>query len=376
MLIAHEGDPVGEGVQRPLQAGPHRGRCRGAAPSGTARGGDPVGRAREIEQVDAFCLIELQSGREGVQHRGGGSGDRAALELGVVLDADPGEHRRLAATQTGHATVPARGQPRILRRDLRATGHEELAHLCSVVHEDTIGRRPRRRPAPGVPCGYTPRQELPGPRRRRCDGRAPPRDPRSRTTERPPCRSDPPPAEGVPHARSHHARPRRRPRRGARGPAAHRPDRRRHPPHRHLHLRLGPVALPRRRPARPPAHGPRVRGRGRGDRRGGHHARGGRLRGRLLRDLLRAVRDLPRGPSLPLCARGLRRRRDRHPGREGPHPLRQRHPGEDPRTARGGPDPLAAGRLRRAGHRLVRGRRRRSPAPDGSSPWSATAPWA
>ena len=65
------------------------------------------------------------------------------------------------------------------------------------------------------------------------------------------------------------ARPRRRPRRGPRRPEDRRTDRRRHPPGRHLRVRLGPVALPRHREGRRAApDGPRVR----------RHRRGGRQR--------------------------------------------------------------------------------------------------
>ncbi len=64
------------------------------------------------------------------------------------------------------------------------------------------------------------------------------------------------------------ARPRRRPCRGRRTPHDRRTHRRGHPPRRHLHLRVGPVALPRRRRGPPAAaDGSRVLRRRRGDRR-------------------------------------------------------------------------------------------------------------
>ncbi len=54
----------------------------------------------------------------------------------------------------------------------------------------------------------------------------------------------------VSDARSSAVRPRRRPRRGARGPDDRRADRRDHPAVGHLRLRVGPVALPRHRSRR------------------------------------------------------------------------------------------------------------------------------
>ena len=65
--------------------------------------------------------------------------------------------------------------------------------------------------------------------------------------------------------------------------------------------------------------------------------------------------------------------RDRHPGRVRADPAGRRHPRRHPRHAGRGPDPEPAGRLRRAGHRLVRRRRRRGRARARPSPSSATA---
>jgi hypothetical protein len=52
----------------------------------------------------------VQGAGAGVQDRGGNAGDRAAFELGVVLDADPGE-RGLATTQPGYSPSADVGIP-------------------------------------------------------------------------------------------------------------------------------------------------------------------------------------------------------------------------------------------------------------------------
>ena len=74
----------------------------------------------------------------------------AALEARVVVDADPGEQRDLLAAEPRHAPRAAvRAQPRLLRRDLRAPGGQELANLVPRVHgvESSAARRAVRGPA-------------------------------------------------------------------------------------------------------------------------------------------------------------------------------------------------------------------------------------
>ena len=140
-------------------------------------------------------------------------------------------------------------------------------------------------------------------------------------------------------------------------PDHHRTHRRDHPHHRVLHLRLRPLAVPRHGPGRPHAHGPRVRRRRHRDRRGRDDAARRRLRRRLVLRLRQHLRDLP--GRLPVALRA-RHRAGRHPGRVRPRPVRRRHPRRHPWPARRRPDPVAARRIRRARHRLVRRRRRRS----------------
>jgi hypothetical protein len=54
-----------------------------------------VRRAREVEEVRALGVVELERSRQGVEYRFGRSGGVAALEAGVVVDADAGEQRHL-----------------------------------------------------------------------------------------------------------------------------------------------------------------------------------------------------------------------------------------------------------------------------------------
>ena len=65
------------------------------------------------------------------------------------------------------------------------------------------------------------------------------------------------------------------------------------------------------------------------------------------------------------CVHRRARRRARRPGRVPARPAGRRHPGRHPGAPVRRPDPEPAGRLRRAGHRLVRrGRRRGRPGQD------------
>ena len=74
-------------------------------------------RARSCE-VFSFGVVELQGAGDGVEDLLGCAVDRAAFDLGVVLDAQPGERGDLAAPQSGHAPVVAGGQADLVRGDL------------------------------------------------------------------------------------------------------------------------------------------------------------------------------------------------------------------------------------------------------------------
>ena len=96
MGVADERDAVGDRLECPLQARPRRGLA-GCTTAGAARGGDAVGGAGEVEEVCSFGLVELQGAGQRVEDTAGGAGDLAALELGVVLDAEAGDSGDLAA---------------------------------------------------------------------------------------------------------------------------------------------------------------------------------------------------------------------------------------------------------------------------------------
>ena len=102
--------------------------------------------------MGALGVVQVQRAGERVEDRGGHPGDRAALELGVVLDADPGQGGDLGAAQPRDPALADVGQAGVGGGDLRASGDEELADLGSVVHGSTVGRvAPADRP-----CWYTP----------------------------------------------------------------------------------------------------------------------------------------------------------------------------------------------------------------------------
>ena len=89
-----------------------------------------------------------------VQNGGGDAGDRAAFELGVVLDADPGERGDLASTQPGHPAGSDLRHARLLRGDLGSPRDQKLADLGTVVHTvDAYGDAA----AAGMPYRYTSR---------------------------------------------------------------------------------------------------------------------------------------------------------------------------------------------------------------------------
>jgi hypothetical protein len=60
-------------------------------------GGAGVGRTGQVEQMEPFGLVELQGSRDGFKHAVGDSGQVAFLQPGVVVGADPGEHRDFLA---------------------------------------------------------------------------------------------------------------------------------------------------------------------------------------------------------------------------------------------------------------------------------------
>ena len=129
-FVAHVGRG-GDRVEDLLHAGADSFLCRLTSRCvGGRRGAD------EVEQVGAFCLVEVQGAGDAFEHVVGDTVGVAALEAGVVLDADPGEHRHFLAAQALDAPVRAvDGESGLLRGDLGATGGEELADAVFVVHD-------------------------------------------------------------------------------------------------------------------------------------------------------------------------------------------------------------------------------------------------
>ena len=145
MWVADERDALGDRLQGPAQAQPRRGLV-GRTPPRAARGGDAVGRAREVEEVRAFGLVELQRPGQGLEDPGGCAGDLAALEAGVVLDAEPSQRRDLAAAQSGHPPAAGGRKSDLIRGDASATSSEELAHFLTTP---ALSTTPSLGPSPG-----------------------------------------------------------------------------------------------------------------------------------------------------------------------------------------------------------------------------------
>jgi pimeloyl-ACP methyl ester carboxylesterase len=80
-------------------------RLPGRASRGLRRRGG-VGGADQVEQVDAFGVVEQQGAGDGVQDGVGGAAGIAALQPGVVRDADPGQQRDLLAAQARDPAGP------------------------------------------------------------------------------------------------------------------------------------------------------------------------------------------------------------------------------------------------------------------------------
>ena len=103
-------------------------------------------RSCEVEQMRPLRLVELKPTGERLQHGLRDALEVPALEAGVVVDADAGEHRDLLAAQPGNATGATEDrQARLLRRDPGPPRGQELADLAPVVH-DHDGTAPERPP--------------------------------------------------------------------------------------------------------------------------------------------------------------------------------------------------------------------------------------
>ena len=86
--------------------------------------------------MNALGFVEAERTRDGIQNAVRGHGYVTALQLCVVVDADPREISNLLATQAWDSPkVSFEGkQPDLLRGELRAAGLEEVACFASPVH--------------------------------------------------------------------------------------------------------------------------------------------------------------------------------------------------------------------------------------------------
>ena len=144
---------------------------------------DGLGGAREVEEVRALGVVELQRARQRVEHAVGRSGQVAAFQARVVRDAHAGEDGDLLAPQAGDAARAVVGQADVGGLEPGSPGGQELADLAARVHRLTSvdpllpawGTLPGS-PSQGLPhgvracfrgAGRDGDEHLPQPRRRR-----------------------------------------------------------------------------------------------------------------------------------------------------------------------------------------------------------------
>jgi len=102
--------------------------------------------------VLALGLIELQCVRDTVKDHLRGAREVTAFHPDVVVNADPCEQRDLFSAQALDPAVAAvGGQAGLPGGDPCPPGGEELADLCSVVHDSTVGDRAAAWEVPPLP---------------------------------------------------------------------------------------------------------------------------------------------------------------------------------------------------------------------------------
>ena len=89
---------------------------------------------REIEEVRALGVVELQRASERFEHAVGGAGEVAALQARVVGGAHPGQDGDFLVPQTGHAALAVVGQADVGGLEPGSPGGQELADLAAGVH--------------------------------------------------------------------------------------------------------------------------------------------------------------------------------------------------------------------------------------------------
>ncbi len=88
----------------------------------------------------ALGIVELEGSCESIEHGLRCARESAALEPGVVIDADTGEEGDLLAPEARDASCgdSVRAQARLFRRDPRSPGGEERAGLVPCVHVTSV----------------------------------------------------------------------------------------------------------------------------------------------------------------------------------------------------------------------------------------------
>jgi hypothetical protein len=138
-VVAQEHGRQCDGVEKPL-----RGRFDPGLPAAHRRLRAAARDHRQVEEVGAFLVGELQSPGDGGEDLGGHAADVALLEAGVPLRADAGEHGDLLPAESGDASTGARGEAELLRGEPRAPADEEVADVVTGgargVHTPTVDR--------------------------------------------------------------------------------------------------------------------------------------------------------------------------------------------------------------------------------------------
>ena len=121
-------------VQDPLHRRPHD--RLGAGRAGRPRGGR---RAGQVEQMRSLDVAEPQRLGHGVEHALGGAADVAALQSGVVVEADSGQFGDLLPPQTGHpAVIAVAADAGGLGGHVGATGHQKILDFLVGAHASTV----------------------------------------------------------------------------------------------------------------------------------------------------------------------------------------------------------------------------------------------
>lgn len=100
----------GEVIESPLQARARDPALGGPSSRPHARAGAVRG-VRKVEEVGAFGVVELQGPGDRIENRRRDAGQTAALELAVVLDADPASDATSPRRSPGTRRLPYSGMP-------------------------------------------------------------------------------------------------------------------------------------------------------------------------------------------------------------------------------------------------------------------------